>query len=172
MYSSPLLHLVGGFLLFYARKTCSSPFYQSHRHGASQPETTICSYNQESKFRFRISLHLLRSWVALSFKVVSHSVRDPCYLLRSQVPTIAVLNWPTTQFHHLVAHVVFFVEWGMAEDWEMQIELRNCAERCFEIDISTIFENLKLIWEWMDELGQSSYIGKSAGRPWRAALYW
>ena len=67
---------------------------------------------------------------------------------------------------------VFFVEWGMAEDWEMQIELRNFAEGCFEIDISTIFEILKLIWEWMDELGQSSYIGKSAGRPWRAALYW
>ena len=164
MYSSPLLHLVGGFLLFYARKTCSSPFYQSHRHAASQPETTICSYNQESKFCFRF--FVLKESSTPSPQELSSSIFQSCESFCQASMTsakiistnrIAVLNWPSTQFHHLVTHTwangilcckseqtktlaaQLLVEWGMAEGWEMQIKLRNCAKGCFEIEISTNF---------------------------------
>ena len=66
----------------------------------------------------RAPLLFLRSWVALSLKVCL-SVRYPPILalyqqLRTetanmltqyhQVPTIAVLYWPSTQLHHLVMH--------------------------------------------------------------------
>ena len=59
-------------------------------------------------------LNFIRSWVALSFKVVSQSVRHAWHPSRSPLYAIykgtnalywpSVLYWPSTQLHHLVTH--------------------------------------------------------------------